>query len=271
MLIPYQIYPVTNAFSDVAKPYVLSTSTLEISNHTKIVNKELILTGNIIIQTSGILEIINSTLDFSSVVASSLIENYGQLIINNSKIISNLDSDWTNLISSNGNLTIINSEFINTYLPVDFKNNIVIHVCAVSERDQEISVQNSYFENFTTDLSMERSKIVSIFNNTFRNCPYGIRVTSNDGFKIERNRFFNSLATAIDITDCFNVIIKGNYVFNEREKMINTLEPFGDITIVISILGFQNNVILNNTIGNAYKSIVLCHSTHSLIENNYIF
>ncbi|MHA1721742.1 MAG: right-handed parallel beta-helix repeat-containing protein [Candidatus Baldrarchaeia archaeon] len=53
--------------------------------------------------------------------------------------------------------------------------------------------------------------------------------------------------------------------------MITTLEPFGDITTGISISGFQNYVILNNTIGNAYKSIVLCHLTHSLIEDNYIF
>ena len=271
VLISYQIYPVTNAFSDVAKPYVLSTSTLEISNHTKIVNKELIMAENIIIQASGILEIINSTLDFSSVVATPLIENHGQLIVNSSKIISNLDSDWTYVILSDGNLTIVNSEFINKHLPVDFENNIVINVCAVGERDQEISVQNSYFENFTKGLDAERSKIVSIFNNTFRNCPYGVRVTFNDGLKIEKNKFFNSLATAIDITDCFNVIIKDNYVFNEREKMITTLEPFGDITIGISISGFQNHVILNNTIGNAYKSIVLCHLTHSLIENNYIF
>lgn len=53
--------------------------------------------------------------------------------------------------------------------------------------------------------------------------------------------------------------------------MITTLSYVTKRLIGISISGFQNYVILNNTIGNAYKSIVLYHLTHSLIENNYIF
>ncbi|MHA1721741.1 MAG: hypothetical protein ACTSXW_01555 [Candidatus Baldrarchaeia archaeon] len=39
-----------------------------------------------------------------------------------------------------------------------------------------------YFGNFTRALDLESSKIVSIFNNTFINCPYGIRVTFFDDF-----------------------------------------------------------------------------------------
>lgn len=90
-------------------------------NHIQIIGKHWVMNETLTVSSTDIVEIINSTLDFSNVdTDSGLIVNYGTLIINNSRIISDLSKDYTYAVKSEGNLTVINSSFENKKLLVDF-------------------------------------------------------------------------------------------------------------------------------------------------------
>ena len=84
------------------------------SNHIQIIGKTIVMNKTFVVNDTDYVEIINSTLDFSNLATvSTLIENYGTLIINNSHIISNLNQSCAKVISSTGNLTVIKSTFQN--------------------------------------------------------------------------------------------------------------------------------------------------------------
>lgn len=255
------------------KAFIMSSdlsATTIITGHVKIINEHIVMDETITIESGGILEIINSTLDFSQLTASStLIDNGGTLIINNSHIISNLNNEYTYVISSNGDLIVVNSSFINKQLPVNFDNRQCTMIFAIEHGTNLIRLNGNRFENFTEAIMVSSaSGSVNIYNNTFINCPFALTLDYLQNAIITRNTLINSIACGITAAG-YNVTIKDNYIYNERNLLQTEVDLFGDITKGIDISGFRF-LIANNTIINTYKSLVLCALYNSIIENNTI-
>lgn len=237
-------------------------------NHTIIIGEYWIMNGTLTVAAMDIVEIINSTLDFSNVdTYSELIINYGVLIINNSHIISNLSQDHTYVVKSEGDLTIIESSFKNKELLVDFGDKTAIMVSAVWQHGQSIVFHDNYFENYTLAVDLNEAKSDVIYNNTFVNCPFGIKFSADD-LVIRNNTFMNSIAAGISGSGT-NITVENNYLSNDRELLQTDLDLFGDITKGIELYGSQSYV-LNNTIINTFKSVVTFDSDHIIVEGNRI-
>ena len=237
-------------------------------NHIQIIGKHWVMNETLTVSSTDIVEIINSTLDFSNVdTDSGLIVNYGTLIINNSRIISDLSKDYTYAVKSEGNLTVINSSFENKKLLVDFNKRTVITIYAILQQNQATVFYGNYFENYTSAFKVDNAKVEVIHNNTFVNCPFGIEIFASN-LIISNNTFINSIAAGISGSGP-NVTVQNNYLFNDRNLLQTDVDLFGDITKGIDISGSQNHII-NNTIINTFKSIVTFDSDHVIVERNRI-
>ncbi|MCD6514440.1 MAG: hypothetical protein J7L07_05910 [Candidatus Odinarchaeota archaeon] len=187
------------------KAFIMSSdlsATTIITGHVKIINEHIVMDETITIKSGDMLEIINSTLDFSQLTASStLIDNGGTLIINNSHIISNLNNEYTYVISSNGDLIDVNSSFINKQLPVNFDNRQCTMIFAMEHGTNLIRLDGNRFENFTeTIMVSSASGSVNIFNNTFINCLFALTLDYLQNAIIARNTLINSIACGITAT-----------------------------------------------------------------------
>ncbi|RJS85875.1 hypothetical protein CW702_00605 [Candidatus Bathyarchaeota archaeon] len=250
------------------KNFVSPYSKLEIEGYVRLKNKTVVMNQTVTVGENSKFEIVNSTIDFRGISASTLILNYGELVIRNSSIITDLNKNYSVVIASYGRLSIVNSKISNVFLPVNFKNGSVTYVQAVSAKSGEVAIIGSTFENYTIGILIEAVTSPSILNNTFIFCPFGVYLSSLN-FKIDGNLFLNSLATAITASG-FNGNIVGNYILNDRDKLIETLRPFGDVTIGVDVSGI-NITIRENIIGNTYKCIAASGLNHCIIEGNRIF
>ncbi|MEQ9713924.1 MAG: right-handed parallel beta-helix repeat-containing protein [Candidatus Asgardarchaeum sp.] len=75
---------------------------------------------------------------------------------------------------------------------------------------------------------------VNIFNNTFINCLFALTLDYLQNAIIARNTLINSIACGITATG-YNVTIKDNYIYNERDLLQTEVDLFGDISKGIDI------------------------------------
>ncbi|MHA1580922.1 MAG: right-handed parallel beta-helix repeat-containing protein [Candidatus Baldrarchaeia archaeon] len=240
------------------------------SNHIQIIGKTIVMNKTFVVNNTDYVEIINSTLDFSNLTTvSTLIENYGTLIINNSHIISNLNQSYAEVISSTGNLTVIKSTFQNKKLLVDFEKRNVTFIKAIYQSTHCINLHNNYFENYTSAVEIWSSNIEKIHNNTFVNCPFGISLFDTNNATIENNMFMNSCAVGISVKGEL-ITIKNNYIYNNRNLLLTQSDLFGNPTQGIVIQGSSYIHVINNTIINTFKCIAIFNSNNTYVESNEI-
>nr|MDO8046035.1 hypothetical protein [Candidatus Baldrarchaeota archaeon] len=157
------INPVQNSLKISGKGAIKLEIASAASNHIQIIGKTIVMNKTFVVNDTDYVEIINSTLDFSNLTTvSTLIENYGTLIINNSHIISNLNQSCAKVISSTGNLTVIKSTFQNKKLLVDFEKRNVTCIIAIWQSSHWINLHNNYFENYTSAVEIWSSNIEKI-------------------------------------------------------------------------------------------------------------
>ena len=240
------------------------------SNHIQIIGKTIVMNKTFVVNDTDYVEIINSTLDFSNLTTvSTLIENYGTLIINNSHIISNLNQSCAEVISSTGNLSVIKSTFQNKKLLVDFEKRNVTFIKAIYQSTHCINLHDNYFENYTSAVEIWSSNVEKIYNNTFVNCPFGINLINANNTIIEDNTFINSIGNGFSVQGT-NLTIQNNYFFNDRNLLQSRPGLFHDNTKGIQICSSSYVVILNNTIINTAKCLNIGLSDHVVVENNKI-
>ncbi|RLJ05443.1 MAG: hypothetical protein DRP16_06185 [Candidatus Aenigmatarchaeota archaeon] len=240
------------------------------SNHIQIIGKTIVMNKTFVVNNTDYVEIINSTLDFSNLTTvSTLIENYGTLIINNSHIISNLNQSYAKVISSTGNLTVIKSTFQNKKLLVDFEKRNVTCIIAIWQSSHWINLHNNYFENYTSAVEIWSSNIEKIYNNTFVNCPFGISLFDTNNAIIENNMFMNSCAVGISVKG-ERITIENNYIYNNRNLLLTQSDLFGNPTQGIVVQGSSYIHVINNTIINTFKCIAIFNSNNTYVESNEI-
>jgi len=240
------------------------------SNHIQIIGKTIVMNKTFVVNDTDYVEIINSTLDFSNLTTvSTLIENYGTLIINNSHIISNLNQSYAKVISSTGNLTVIKSTFQNKKLLVDFEKRNVTCIIAIWQSSHWINLHNNYFENYTSAVEIWSSNIEKIYNNTFVNCPFGISLFDTNNAIIENNMFMNSCAVGISVKG-ERITIENNYIYNNRNLLLTQSDLFGNPTQGIVVQGSSYIHVINNTIINTFKCIAIFNSNNTYVESNEV-
>ncbi len=239
-------------------------------NHITIIGENLSMNNTLIINSTDIVEIINSTLDFTKLRDNDfLMCNYGTLIIENSTIISALNKSYATAIRSFGKLNIIDTSFINKQLLVNYETKICIIISAIFQSGGILNISNSHFENYTQAINIDRTLGSIVIGCVFIDCPYGIGLYRANNTLIKENIFMNSTAIGISIGETSNITIENNIMRNNRELLQNTGDLFGDVTNGIKG-GGTNIYIYNNTIINTFKSIFILRSESVFIENNTI-
>lgn len=102
---------------------------------------------------------------------------------------------------------------------------------------------NTFTDDCDTDIQMEYTWYVDVFNNRFQQCNnYGIVVSaSGSGVSYLRvyDNWFNDCGAAMILGNCDNSLIRSNHVYNQTAQATGTCTDMG---IVINALGSYNQV-----------------------------
>ncbi|MGQ4914412.1 MAG: NosD domain-containing protein [Candidatus Asgardarchaeia archaeon] len=187
---------------------------------------------------------------------SILIYGNGSLILKNSKIYMNLNSDGQYRIDvcEGGNLTIINS-VITAYNP-DYSYYIMVYSGAKFLMDNSELSYAGYISDYRSGLWINTKNAI-IQNSRIHDCFFGVFIDSTERITFINNTIYGCNYGAY-ILDCTDLIIANNTIMNN---------DFGIHFETCREIFFYNNTLANNTYFGAY--FMLC-SPSAILNNTFV-
>ncbi len=177
-------------------------------------------------------------------------------------------------LTSSGNRTVIGLE--NASLSIDGQRSIIIENLTLQGKDRTAALIRTYSSQNPTDMGLTvrncrfeggKSGIysahwirnVTVENNHFTDCDYGLYVHTIDDWKIINNTFMRPIHRPIEIHNGHNNLVSGNTIEGDRKQTIIGILFMTNATLPTD--GPSNNIVANNRVRHIIEEGIMMEET----------